>query len=73
MSAAEVDLERLPAMLKVPEVARLLRIGRNQTYASIDAGEIRAVRIGRSIRIPRAELARLLGLQPSKGGGASAT
>ena len=71
MTAAE--LEALPPVLKVVEVARLLRTGKNQTYAAIEAGEIKAIRIGRSIRIPRAELARLLGLQPSKGGGANAT
>ena len=34
-------------LLKVPEVAELLRLSRSQAYALIRAGEIPAVRIGR--------------------------
>ena len=61
--------EDLPLMGKVPEAVPLLRVGRNQLYAAINAGEIKAIRIGRSIRIPRSELARLLGLEPDQGAG----
>jgi excisionase family DNA binding protein len=67
VTATGIDLATLPAVLKVAEVARLLRTGRNQTYAAIESGEIRAVRIGRSIRVPRGEVARLLGLSPEVG------
>lgn len=43
-----------PEFLKVEEVAKRLRIGRNQAYAACEAGEIPgAVRIGRSWRIKR--------------------
>ena len=45
----------------VTETARLLRIGRNETYAAIERGEIPAIRIGRRILVPRAQLERLLG------------
>jgi excisionase family DNA binding protein len=49
------DLGHLPLMLTVEEAAQLLRIGRN--------GALPSVRIGRTIRIPRAAVADLLGIQ----------
>ena len=42
--------------LKVKEVATILRCGRNQAYELIQRGEIRSVRIGRAIRVPREAL-----------------
>jgi excisionase family DNA binding protein len=42
--------------LKVREVAAILRCGRNQAYELIQRGEIRAVRIGRAIRVTREAL-----------------
>jgi excisionase family DNA binding protein len=53
-------LARLPEMLKVGEAAAILRVGRNQLYQAVARGELRAVRIGRTIRIPKAVLADLL-------------
>jgi len=49
-------------MLTVKEVAAILRVGRNQLYAAVARGELRAVRIGRTIRIPKTALLDLLGL-----------
>ena len=48
-------LEReLPALLRVEEVAALLRINRKSAYAAVEAGAIPGVvRVGRSIRISR--------------------
>ena len=48
--------DRDTAVLKVDEVAAALRIGRRQAYAAIDRGEIPSIRIGRTIRVPRAWL-----------------
>jgi excisionase family DNA binding protein len=59
-----VAMEQLPLMLTVEEAAEVLRIGRNGAYAAVADGAIPAVRIGRSIRIPRQALAVLLGLVP---------
>ena len=53
-------LARLPVMLTVKEVAAILRVGRNQLYQAIARGELRAVRIGRTIRIPKTALLDLL-------------
>jgi excisionase family DNA binding protein len=53
-------LARLPEVLKVGEAAAILRVGRNQLYEAVARGELSAVRIGRTIRIPKAALADLL-------------
>jgi excisionase family DNA binding protein len=50
----------LPEMLTVKEVAVILRVGRNQLYRAVARGEVRAVRIGRTIRIPKTALLDLL-------------
>lgn len=52
----EIDAD----MLTVPETAAVLGIGVRQTYGAVKAGEIVAVRLGRSIRVPRAVVERLL-------------
>ena len=54
-----------PAMLTVPEVARLLRIGRNLAYELVARGEIPSRRLGRKILIPRAELEERFALRRS--------
>jgi excisionase family DNA binding protein len=40
----------------VMELASVLHIGRNAAYALIKNGDIRCVRIGRTIRVPRSAL-----------------
>jgi excisionase family DNA binding protein len=46
--------------LKVPEVAEVLRIARSRAYELVAEGQIPAVKIGRSVRVPRNELDRWL-------------
>ncbi len=46
--------------LKVPEVAKVLRIARSRAYELVADGEIPAVKIGRSARLSRKELDRWL-------------
>ncbi|MBT9143405.1 MAG: putative DNA-binding proteinA [Syntrophomonadaceae bacterium] len=46
--------------LTVEEVAKLLRISRASAYESVRTGQIPSVRFGRTIRIPRCALLRLL-------------
>jgi excisionase family DNA binding protein len=52
--------DRLPEVLTVREAAAVLRIGRNQLYEAVARGQLRALRIGRSIRIPKQALLDLL-------------
>jgi len=58
-----MDLDELPAMLRVEEAASFLRIGRNRAYeetarylATGGAVGLPCIRIGRSIRVPRRAL-----------------
>ena len=53
-------LATLPEVLTAREAAAILRIGRNQLYQAVARGELGAVRIGRSIRIPKQALVDLL-------------
>ena len=47
-----------PALLRVDEVAKYLSLGRSKTYELLATGELPAVRIGRSVRVPAAALQR---------------
>lgn len=49
-----------PDVLTVPDVVRLLRIGRDAVYAGVARGTIPHRRIGRAIRFSRAALMRWL-------------
>lgn len=50
------------ATLTVTEVAQILRIHRDAAYDAIHRSDIPSLRVGRTIRIPTARLADLLGL-----------
>jgi excisionase family DNA binding protein len=64
---AAPGLDQLPDVLTVAEAAEVLRIGRGAAYAlarqylDSDGREgLPVMRLGRSLRVPRAQLARLL-------------
>ena len=57
---------RLPEVLTAREAAAILRVGRNQLYQAVARGEIPALRIGRTIRIPTTALLDLLAAQPGQ-------
>lgn len=40
----------------VPELAAILKIGRNAAYALVKSGAIRSIHIGKTIRIPQSAL-----------------
>jgi len=48
-------------VLTVEEAAELLRIGRAAAYQGVSEGTIPSIRLGRTIRVPRARLLALLG------------
>jgi len=56
-----MSLTDAPDVLAVQDVARILRIGRNQAYELVRSGVIASVRIGRSIRVPKTAVLRFLG------------
>lgn len=43
-------------LLRVPQVAQLLGLGRSKVYAMVGAGELPIVRIGTAVRVPKREL-----------------
>ena len=56
------NFDNLPLALTVLEAGQVLRVGRSVTYELIHSGQLRSVRIGRSIRIPRDALVEYLQL-----------
>ena len=54
------DLRDLPMILRVEDLMPLLGMGRNPAYQLIRSGQIRSVRIGRQIRVPRDALLEFL-------------
>jgi len=60
VDSATSALRTLPEVLTAREAAAILRIGRNQLYQAVARGELPAIRIGRSIRIPKHALLALL-------------
>ena len=54
------DLHDLPVTLRVEGLMPILGIGRNTAYELIRSGQIRSIRIGRQIRIPRDALLEFL-------------
>jgi excisionase family DNA binding protein len=43
-------------LLRVPEVARLLSVSRALAYQLVERGEIRSIRLGRSVRVDPRDL-----------------
>jgi len=44
--------EEYPVLLTIPQVSRRLGICRNSTYNLVGSGQLEAVHIGRSVRVP---------------------
>ena len=56
LATERVMLAELPPVLTVDEARRVLRIGRRQLYQAIARHDVPALKLGRSIRIPRSGL-----------------
>ena len=54
------SLDDLPVTLRVEELMPILGIGRNTAYELVRSGKLRSIRVGRPIRIPKAEVLRFL-------------
>ena len=51
---------QLPLILTVKEVAEVLGLGRNTVYELVRQGQIRSIRIGRQIKVPKSALVEFL-------------
>jgi hypothetical protein len=68
-TARPPSLDELPDLLTVEEYARWARRGRNRAYDDVRLGIVPSVRLGRTVRIPKAALIRFLemaGERPSE-------
>lgn len=59
-SFSSANYGAIPSLLTVEELAGQLRIGRSSAYALVKSRQIRSIRIGRSIRIPRNAVAEFI-------------
>jgi excisionase family DNA binding protein len=56
-----------PRLLRIEEVARQLAVSRSMAWKLIAAGELRAVRIGRAVRVRPTDLEAFLGRAAGEG------
>ena len=58
------SLDDLPLVLRVDDLMPVLDIGRNTAYELIRSGQIRSVRVGRKLRIPKQAVEEFLAGKP---------
>ena len=60
------DIANLPQVLDLPTAARLLGVGRSCAYELVRRGEwpTPVLRLGKLIRVPKAPLLALIGIEP---------
>ena len=51
----------IPPILTVPQLAEFLNVGRNSVYDLVNSAQIKVIRIGKNIRIPRHAVLEYLG------------
>ena len=54
------SFEELPLTLRVEDLMPILKIGRNTAYELVRSGQMKSIRVGRQIRIPKSEGFRVL-------------
>lgn len=60
LDTAPASLDDYPDMLTVDEAAAILRIGRFAVYDAVKRGQIPGMKIGRSLRISKAQLREMM-------------
>lgn len=53
MNTKYCSFDELPLTLRVEDLMPILNIGRNTAYELVRSGQIRSIRIGRQLRIPK--------------------
>ena len=59
------SFDDLPLTLRVEDLMPILGIDRNTAYELVRSGQIKSLRIGRKIRIPKAEVLAFLNRDPN--------
>ena len=65
MTDRPTSFDDLPLTLRVEELMPILNIGRNTAYELIHSGQIRSIRVGRQLRIPKGAVLDFLNRQNS--------
>ncbi|MBO4916143.1 MAG: helix-turn-helix domain-containing protein [Oscillospiraceae bacterium] len=55
------SLDELPLALRVEDLMPILGVGRNTAYELVRSGQIRSVKVGRQIRVPKDAVTEFLG------------
>lgn len=55
------SLDELPLVLHVEDLMPILGIGRNTAYELVRSGQIRSIRVGRQLRVPKDAVIDFLG------------
>ena len=53
MDKRPTSYDELPLTLRVEDLMPILGIGRNTAYELVRSGQIRSIRIGRQLRVPK--------------------
>ena len=53
LMAEPTSIDSLPLTLRVEELMPILGIGRNTAYELVRSGQLRSIRVGRQIRVPK--------------------
>lgn len=53
MAERPTSFDDLPLTLRVEELIPVLSVGRNTAYELVRSGQIRSIRVGRQLRVPK--------------------
>ena len=65
MTERPTSFDDLPLTLRVEELMPILGVGRNTAYELVRSGQIRSIRIGRQLRVPKDAVLNFLNQQNS--------
>ena len=56
------SVEDLPLLITVPELAQVLRVGKNKAYELVNSGAIKRTKIVTQTNVPKHNVAELMGI-----------
>ena len=65
MTERPTSLDNLPLTLRVEELMPIFGVGRNTAYELVRSGQIRSIRVGRQLRVPKDAILDFLNQQNS--------
>lgn len=56
------SVDDLPLLITVPELAQVLRVGKNKAYELVNSGAIKGIKIGTQIKVPKRSVVEFMGI-----------